>query len=368
MQKPTTQWRVSAIAWIPVSIAIIAESAANALRAYGLGSHLERYTVHVYGHDVSISGAVLVLAAVAVSLTQARAAWVMLSPSRPVRQRLVAGFGAALLLAISVSAMASHILEATRAKVADEYGDRGRHDRTKLAYDSAQAELQALGQTRAVSVIKAEIDVPPATDLVAWRRSNKCLDVTRVDTAAVCAPYATLYRELASSERKTVLGAQVESLRIELAKLARPEEVSDSEGLVAFWWAWIMGLGVVFIATFGTVIFARSVDVPAVVPVASVKDLDDREQFRPRPDNEDEPGPMPRGGGITTKAAAERDLVTHLAFGNSVPSQDSLAFRWNVGKGTVSKWVSDWERNGTIPQRTQVGRCKTIASSAMEHA
>jgi len=62
----------------------------------------------------------------------------------------------------------------------------------------------------------------------------------------------------------------------------------------------------------------------------------------------------------TSKTVAEQDLRRRLATGETVSAQDELAERWQVNKGTVSKWVSEWERNGRIPARQTAGRCKTI--------
>jgi DNA-binding CsgD family transcriptional regulator len=242
---------------VPISLAIVAESVSNALRAYGLGMHLDRFTVNVYSHPVSLAGSVLVLAAVAVSLTQARAAWVALRSGVPWVQRLVAGFAALLLLAISITAMASHILEAQRAKVADDGGSRGRYDRAKAAYDKADAELTNLGNPRAVSVIQAEV-AATKIDMGVWRRSQQCSDVTREDTRSACEPVLALYKERGAAARKAELGPEVSRLRDELASLTRPEETSISEATVSLYWAWIMGVGVVFVATFGSVIFATA--------------------------------------------------------------------------------------------------------------
>lgn len=63
-----------------------------------------------------------------------------------------------------------------------------------------------------------------------------------------------------------------------------------------------------------------------------------------------------------SRADAQRDLKARLATGETVAAQDDLAEAWNVNKGTVSKWVSTWERNGQIPPRQQHGRCKRIRS------
>jgi hypothetical protein len=64
-----------------------------------------------------------------------------------------------------------------------------------------------------------------------------------------------------------------------------------------------------------------------------------------------------------TRLQAERDLVTRLAFGETVASQDDLVARWHVDKSTVSKWLKRWEGEGLIPARTQSGRCKSLAKA-----
>src|SRR5436190_20726067 len=104
MTTSNTIWKVPKAAWVPIAIAVVAEATANALKAYVLGTHVEAFTVSVLDTTISLSGAVLVLAAVAVSLSQARAIWVMLKPGLA-RQRTVAGPIGALLLAVSVTAM-----------------------------------------------------------------------------------------------------------------------------------------------------------------------------------------------------------------------------------------------------------------------
>lgn len=255
MHSHTTSWRIPPWAWVPVGAAITAEAVSNSLRAYGLGQHLEHFTITIRGVNVSLAGSVLVLAAIAISLSQARAAWIALTPN-PLRQRIVAGLAAALLLAVSVSAMASHILEAQRAKVADEGGARGAYDRAEAAYKRAAAELEALGNPRPVSVIQAEVKAFPI-DWALWKRSKQCEDATKPDTQAYCAPLLALYRERGQAARKTELEPEVARLRDELGRLSRPEAATSEEAVIGGYWAWIMGAAVVFVATFGAVIFAR---------------------------------------------------------------------------------------------------------------
>jgi len=71
----------------------------------------------------------------------------------------------------------------------------------------------------------------------------------------------------------------------------------------------------------------------------------------------------PSGGQSVTREQAEADLITLLALGQSVPSQRTLAERWHRPKQTVSDWLREWERDGLIPARRQIGREKMLAAS-----
>lgn len=257
----STQWRVPPLAWGVITLALVAEAVSNSLRAYGLGTHLEKFTVHYQGLNVSIAGAVLVLAAVAVTLTQARAAWVALTPNAPARQRVVAGLAAVLLLSISITAMASHLLEAQRAKVADEGGQRTGYDVTLAAYEKAKVELDTLSGARTTDAVAAALEAAPVTRAV-FRRTANCTDITRDDSFNDCKPILELRQEMAKAIRKRELEPEVARLGTELAGMTRPETVNETEQLVAGVWAWIMGIGTIFIATFGTVLFARVTPVP----------------------------------------------------------------------------------------------------------
>jgi hypothetical protein len=408
MHTHTITWRVPLWAYVPLGAAITAEAVSNALRAYGLGQHLENFTVSIQGQHVSLAGSVLVLAAVAISLSQARAAWVALTPN-PLRQRIVAGLAAALLLAVSATAMVSHILEAQRAKVADEGGARSAYDRAEAAYKRASAELEALGNPRPVSVIQADVR-NFKIDAGLWSRSKQCEDATKPDTQAYCEPILALYKERGAAARKTELEPEVSRLRTELASLNRPEAVSAEEAEIGGWWAWIMGAAVVFVATFGSVIFARATktetqksatrqpsatetmqtsfhadDLAAtratvlgtphsVLPFArrNGRNRDNGRNSgnggnpgnrprRPKPDNPGNAGPYT--GRVFSRTEAERDIVTMLASGATVASQDDLAARWSVDKGTVSRWLKHMRELGLVPAAQRVGRCHRLVAA-----
>lgn len=86
-----------------------------------------------------------------------------------------------------------------------------------------------------------------------------------------------------------------------------------------------------------------------------------KRRLLPKPDK---PGNGGGGCGIYSKTEAEADLVTRLALGETVASQDDLANRWGVNKGTVSKWLKEWEQRQLIPARQQIGRCKRVKATA----
>jgi MarR family len=65
---------------------------------------------------------------------------------------------------------------------------------------------------------------------------------------------------------------------------------------------------------------------------------------------------------VATRAAAEADVIRLVARGEELPSQDDLARRWNVHKGTVSKWVADFERRGLIARQWD-GRCNRVVAA-----
>lgn len=83
------------------------------------------------------------------------------------------------------------------------------------------------------------------------------------------------------------------------------------------------------------------------------------------PANDPAPPMPPKPGNrakVSTKAAAEADIIQLVNRRETIPSQDTLANRWSVGKGTVSKWLKDFEQRGLI-QRETVGRCKMVAAA-----
>lgn len=385
MTTTSKRWRVPPWAYPWLAAAISAEATSNALRAYGLGAHLDQFTLRVADSQVSIAGAVLVLAAIAVTGSQARAAWVALTPTSPVRQRLVAGLAAGLLLSVSVSAMISHLFEAQRAKIADEGGDRGRHDRAKAAYDKLRADDDALQlpiPPRSAAEIQADV-ASVKIDMRIWRASKQCQDITRDESKVACAPVLALYKERARAARRTELAPELDRAKAALDAVPRPAETTAAEAGAAGLWGWLMGCAVVFLATFGSVLFAK-VDAELSGGPDSLGERSDRNwlqtDFVPavlaRHGRGD--GLEPSVGGPTSglrlplkpnssaRARCHRDevlagLQRQLAAGEQFDSQDRLSELFGIPKSTLSEWLSGWEAAGKIPARRANGRRKMIA-------
>lgn len=341
-------WRVPPWAWVPIGIAVGAEATVNALRAYGLGAHLERYSINALGQTVSLAGAVLVFAAVAVSLAQARAAWVAFQPGAMARQRAIGIPLTVLLLAVSVSAMSVTLFEAQRAKSADEGGARARYDRAQAAYEAAQAEFEGLESIRTPEAIKAAMEAAPVSRRV-FRVTAECTDITKESSFDACKPILALRQEMAQAIRRRELSAVLPGLKAELDGLARPEQASATEMTAADVWGWLMGLAVVLVATFGSVIFA--------VPSMSGANRPNRPNDPP---GQSDLQPERQMDGL--KADVLAHIQGELTEGRCVPSNVALVSLFGGKRSTMSDWLIDFERAGLIPARRTVGRCKVIAA------
>lgn len=73
------------------------------------------------------------------------------------------------------------------------------------------------------------------------------------------------------------------------------------------------------------------------------------------------PDGPPKTGGMSKREALQH-VLTELALGRSVPSQQTLANLSGYDKRRVSEWYRDWERGGLIPARTTSGRCKSLVA------
>jgi len=376
MTEPTTTWSIPPAAWIMVGLAVSAEATSNALRAYDLGSHLERLSVTFHDIRFSLAGAVLVLAAIAVSLSQTRAAWVALTPGDK-RQRIVSGIAACLLLSISITAMASHILSAQRAKSGAETKSNVSYHDTKKLYDDADAELKKVRNAKTSAEAQAALDAAKTTvDANVWRRTKGCTDVTTRASTKECRPYLeqipALEAALAQSKRKAELESKLPALKADLDRQHLTDAASDSEAGVSFAWAWIMGLGVVMIATFGPAIFAKVETVSSEQTFSEIK-VEALANIEPSPLVEMFSGPFPEPPKPGKRKPVRKlpkgvvDFRSHPVVkalkenGGSVSSNRALARLMNVTDGESSKRVQEIE---DLLEICKVGKEMRIALKA----
>jgi len=395
MTTHTTTWRVPLWAWAPIALAVVAEAAVNALRAYGLGMQLEHFTVDVSAlgstATVSIAGVVLVLAAIAMSLSQARAAWVAFKPGALARQRTIAAPVALLLLVVSVTALSLTILEAQRGKTGDEGGQRTAYDLAKADHDKAEAEWKRLEGARTPAEVQAAMMAAPV-DRKVFRVTKECNDVTKNTSFEACKPLLDLRQEMAGAIRKIELEQKLPGLKAALDALPRPAEPTWFELYAASGWAWAFGLAAVMIATFGAPLFAEpavkqsltAADRPAVDALgqsdfgaladhpALLSNVHKLHIAPDRPDDRPAGGTKaperPKGAPDGRTDGLKHDVLTYirseLADGRSVPSNVAIVGLFGGKRSTVSDWLGEWERSGAIPERRTVGRCKAIVPEA----
>lgn len=263
--KQTSQisWRVPGLAWIPLGAAVLAEAASNALRALDLGRHLPGLAVSVAGYTVPIAGAVLGVAAVALAFGQARAVWLAFAPGVVPRQRIVAIIAAAILLAISTTSVALHVLDAQRIANGHASGDRGTYDRAVADHAKATAELETLAAVRSTTDVQAAMGADPIPRAV-FARTKQCTEVSRDDSLAACRGILALRVEMGKAIRKADLERETKRIDAVLAGMKPAEAATAIERAVATGWAWLFAFGLVGLASFGSVIFARAETVPVV--------------------------------------------------------------------------------------------------------
>lgn len=266
----STRWRIAPAAWPIIAAAMMAESLSNALKAYGLGTHLAAFTVPVLGVEVSLAGAALVLAAVAMSMSQARCFWTCFDTAQPKGLRGIAFLIGGLCLAVSVTAIASHILEAQRKKTGAETQDSTAYTDAKGLYDVAAADFERVKSAPSIEEVEAarEDAIKKAgIDANIWRRSNGCTDATTTASKRECEKMPSGFTaKLAAARRKAALQVELPKLKADMERHKLTGAATSQEDTAMWAWAWGLGVAIVIVATFGPVIFRSRIEVSGNLP------------------------------------------------------------------------------------------------------
>ena len=176
----------------------------------------------------------------------------------------------------------------------------------------------------------------------AQERATAAFDAAARDMARACAdgngPRCKGAQAVLAERRETLRASTVPASAISVAPWLPAEHAASL----------LIGLDLTIWACF---FFALA---PFSRPVA-ITERDLREE----PITEDELDELRRIHRPKTKIQAERDIVTLIGMGRPIGSQEILALRWGVSKGTVSKWLADWERRGLL-RRTSIGTRKSV--------
>lgn len=239
-----------------------------------------------------------------------------------------------------------------------------------LAY-SLPANIGRLGETKEVKALAAADAVTIQAQIADL---DKTLRFAEPDMASECkgAPEPVTPPAWPECRRKR---GSVEAFRSQRAALAKQladignDRLGDMGSDTTAWLLTVTGIDATTVRKGSVVAFALGLEVAifGLVWLAAMSfgrcwhPVAKPVEVRVTPAAEHKSVPPPKGGTMT-KLEAERDLVMLLALGKPISSQDELAERWGVGKGTASKWLSDWEERGLVT-RAQYGRCKQIVAA-----
>ena len=111
---------------------------------------------------------------------------------------------------------------------------------------------------RTVDQVKAEIDAAKVSaKVLEYTNGCRAFEKDLAQFRRSCQPLLQLRSQMADAQRKAELEAKVPYLKAAADALKPTEQAAAAETGVSQAWGWIMGFAVVFVATFGPVIFAR---------------------------------------------------------------------------------------------------------------
>lgn len=218
--------------------------------------------------------------------------------------------------------------------------------------DAVQARADMASLTRSLNWFRTEMmrECEGAPEPLPPRQWPKCRNA-RANVKALEERRDRLERQIAQAPAVGDVGSETMAWAtagmVSEKNIRRSSVVAFALGLDVAIWA------LVWLAT--TLLTSLPARAAVTVP-APVMSAAHRVVLEPTETDDDLPS-----GGQKLKQEALADLLTLSAMGREVPSQDWLAERWGRPKGTVSKWLTDWEGRDLIT-RSQAGRCKAVSA------
>lgn len=259
-----------------------------------------------------------------------------------------------LVSELGFAAMSRGDLAAERQKLADDATDAA--DKKKRARD----ELAALkAPKRSAQELEAEIRRTPVA-------KGRCAAENGTGRWVCETPAHRLTGELARAHRYEQLSVTVNGTSNGTFLEADPLAASLATYAAAAGWTvdagevsrWLNLLPVLFLeigSAFGLV-------VSATVRQRTVSTVGSGRTDRTEPTEPGQPKGSVRRRRQMSKLEAERFVVSELAFGRALPSQDALARKAGVAKSTAHEWVREWERRKLIT-RARVGKCNVLEAA-----
>lgn len=220
------------------------------------------------------------------------------------------------------------------------------YDRTLATYQTAVRELKQIevaGPVRPVAQIAAALSGAPI-NVVVWRRTAQCTDVTKPASATACEPVIKLREEMARANRKVDLEQRRDAAQKLLATITRPAAADpqaealanltgQSETMVAYLLIAIIGLALELVSCFGRLILD---------PVPPAKSsLAEREVIDITPAQE-----VPTVAQVTSAESAAKAKVMAMiqsAGGTLRTQNNALADALATTPSTLCRWRRRWE-------------------------
>lgn len=240
-------------------------------------------------------------------------------------------------------------------------------EQAKLQYSKAEASNEML-ESKKQDLAREKARLEKATAMTAWEIQGRPNKYGKATGQTGCGSACKGWQADADDARKVIT-----TLEADIAATGAPKPVHTKATQIGEAVAWFGGdsqkaeSGVRLFEPYLMALLFEigaiagfSLGIPATrKPEMAFKETDETKQSDYSPVDVTDTDP-PRGPRIVySKDMAEFDVRRLVKSGTPISSQDTLAGKWNVSKGCVSKWLSDFESRGLI-ERPRDGRCKTV--------